>query len=272
MARFLTPKTAALLWSCLIFDAPAPAEAAQEAACHQTAEEGTTRLSYCLYPGPDPLLVLLSGLGNGMGSWSPSFLQALNSLAGVLIYDRRGYGKSAALSQEPVTAQAVAAGLERLLQTLHVSEPVVLVGHSLGGLYAQYFARNHPKEVAAVVLIDGSSPFEPIDDPRFETRGTLEPGTAAYHENAGYDRSILQTRQSSPLPPIPLVVLTATDHQSPPDFEREWRDIQAQIAAQSPLGRQVIARGSGHYIQDDQPGLVVEQIRQLLSQIRQEER
>jgi hypothetical protein len=92
-----------------------------------------------------------------------------------------------------------------------------------------------------------------------------------YYENAGYDRSILQTRQPAPLPPIPLVVLTATDHQSPAGFERAWRDIQAQTAAQSPLGRQVIAQSSGHYIQDDQPGLVVEQIRQLLSQIRQED-
>jgi hypothetical protein len=32
-----------------------------------------------------------------MGSWSPPFLDALNRLAGVLIYDRRGYGQSAPL-------------------------------------------------------------------------------------------------------------------------------------------------------------------------------
>jgi pimeloyl-ACP methyl ester carboxylesterase len=99
----------------------------------------------------------------------------------------------------------------------------------------------------------------------------LKPGTPDYQEDAGYDTSILQTRRSPPLPPIPLVVLTATDHRSPAAFEREWRDVQAQIAAQSPLGHQVIAEGSGHYVQDDQPELVVEAIRQVLSRIRQEE-
>jgi pimeloyl-ACP methyl ester carboxylesterase len=242
---------------------PARADRASAQPCGQAAS-----LGYCLYPGSGPLLVLLSGLGNDMRSWSPSLIEALNRLGGVLIYDRRGYGLSAALPPRPVTAEAVAADLERLLQALRIREPVVLVGHSLGGLYAQYFARNYPRQVAAVVLIDAASPFEPIDDPRFATRATLEPGTVEHYEDAGVDASILQTRDLPPLPPIPLVVLTATDHRSPPDFERDWRRIQTQIAAQSPSGHQVIAQGSGHDIQEDQPELVVEQIRRLLLQLR----
>ena len=172
------------------------------------------------------------------------------------------------MSPRPVTAEAVATDLDRLLQTLRLDSPVVLVGHSLGGLYAQYFARNYPQQVVAVVLIDAVSPFEPIDDPRFKTRAKLEPGTVAYYENAGIDLSILETRESPAMPAIPLLVLTATDHGSPPEFEREWRQIQAEVAAQSPLGRRMIAQGSGHYIQDDQPGLVVEQIDRFLRELR----
>jgi pimeloyl-ACP methyl ester carboxylesterase len=251
----------------LVGAAPAQAERAREPTCRHAAG-----LSYCLYPGPEPLLVLLGGLGNDMQSWSPSLIEALNRLAGVLIYDRRGYGLNAALPPRPVTAGAVAADLERLLQALRIREPVVLVGHSLGGLYAQYFARNYPRQVAAVVLIDAASPFEPIDDPRFATRATLEPGTVEHYEDAGVDPSIIETRELPPLPPIPLVVLTATDHQSPPDFERDWRRIQAQITAQSPRGHQVIAEGSGHDIQDDRPELVIEQIRRLLLQLRSRDR
>jgi hypothetical protein len=45
-------------------------------------------LSYCRYPGPGPLLVLLTGLGNDMRSWPPGFLNALTRFAGVLIHDR----------------------------------------------------------------------------------------------------------------------------------------------------------------------------------------
>jgi pimeloyl-ACP methyl ester carboxylesterase len=238
-------------------------------ACHRDLPVGqAAALGYCLYPGRSPALILLSGLGNDMRSWSPPFLDALNRLAGVLIYDRRGYGQSAPLPPAPVTAQAAAAELDKLLQALDFSAPVVLVGHSLGGLYAQYFARKYPRQVAAVVLIDSASPFEPIDDPRFRTRSALKGGTVEYYENAGIDRSILETRGLPPFPPVPLVVLTAIDHASTPDFEREWQQIQAKVAAQSAFGRQVIVEGSGHYIQDDQPDLVIDLISRLLLQLR----
>jgi pimeloyl-ACP methyl ester carboxylesterase len=254
-------------WSSVGIDrlaqAQSLADTQQTPTCHTAAD-----LSYCRYPGPSPLLVLLTGLGNDMQAWPASFLQALNGVAGVLTYDRRGYGRSAALRPAPVTAKAVAADLHQLLEHLHINQPVVLVGHSLGGLYAQYFARHYPQQVGAVVLIDAASPFEPVADPRFQTRATLKPDSTDYWENAGVETSILQTRQSPPFPLIPLVVLTATDHGSPQAFEREWFQIQAQTAGQSPLGRQVMAQGSGHYIHNDQPELVTAQIRQLLLQLR----
>jgi pimeloyl-ACP methyl ester carboxylesterase len=62
----------------------------------------------------------------------------LNSFAGVVVYDRRGYGESAALPTEPVTARVAAADLNALLVRIQIQQPVVLVGHSLGGLYAQF--------------------------------------------------------------------------------------------------------------------------------------
>jgi len=171
------------------------AERSREGRCGQSSGIG-----YCLHPGPSPLLVLLSGLGNDMQDWSPSFLRALNRFTGVLIHDRRGYGESAPFPSQPVTAKAAAADLHELLQTLHIRQPVVLVGHSLGGLYAQYFARNYPQAVEAVVLIDASSPFEPIDDPRFHTRAVLEPGTTDYLEDAGFESSVRQTREVTLFP------------------------------------------------------------------------
>ena len=225
-------------------------------------------LSYCRYPGPDPLLVLLTGLGNDMDAWPATFVHALNQMAGVLTYDRRGHGRSADLRPAPVTADTVAADLRQLLDRLHIGQPVVLVGHSLGGLYAQDFARHSPQQVAAVVLIDAASPFEPIADPRFEPRATLVPGSTDDWENRGVDPSVLQTHQAPPFPRIPLLVLTATDHGAPEAFEQEWQRIQAHTAAQSPLGRQVIAQGSGHYIHHDQPELVIDRIRQLVLQLR----
>lgn len=260
----------ALLGAWLVAPAEArhvPAHPVDAPPCGRIIGQPSVELGYCVWPGPAPLLVLLSGLGNDAQSWPRAFVEALNGFAGVLVYDRRGYGGSAAPAAQAVTARATAADLQALLRGLSIREPVVLVGHSLGGLYAQYYARRYPHEVAAVVLIDAASPFEPIGDPRFANRAALVPGSPAALENAGVDPAILETRALPPFPPIPLLVLSATEHQSPPDVERLWQQIQAQIAAQSPLGRQVIVRGSGHAIQDEQPDLVADQIEMLWRQL-----
>ena len=48
-------------------------------------------------------MVLLTGLGNDMRPWPPGFLNALTRFAGVLIYDRRGFGQSADLRAQFTT-------------------------------------------------------------------------------------------------------------------------------------------------------------------------
>jgi pimeloyl-ACP methyl ester carboxylesterase len=48
-----------------------------------------------------------------------------------------------------------------LLARAKLRPPFILVGHSLGGLYVQMFARLHPDEIAAVVLLDSSSTEAP---------------------------------------------------------------------------------------------------------------
>jgi pimeloyl-ACP methyl ester carboxylesterase len=50
-----------------------------------------------------------------------------------------------------------------LLDQAGVQRPLVLTGHSAGGLYVREYAREFPAEVAAVVLIDSSSPQQ-IDE------------------------------------------------------------------------------------------------------------
>src|SRR5215207_2540887 len=93
-----------------ILGALSNAQGAYAQAAGSTAREPTCQtaagLSYCRYPGASPLLILITGLGNTMQSWQPSLLQALNQHAGVIVYDRRGYGRSAGLAGTPVTAEA----------------------------------------------------------------------------------------------------------------------------------------------------------------------
>ncbi len=54
----------------------------------------------------------------------------------------------------PRTSTDVTDELRGLLREVGLQSPYVLVGHSLGGLYARHYAIRFPGEVAALLLLD----------------------------------------------------------------------------------------------------------------------
>ena len=74
--------------------------------------------------------------------------------------------------------------------------------------------------------------------------------------------SIATMMSGPPFPPVPLIVLAATDHEDTPEREALWRDVQARTAALSPRGRLVVAEGSGHLVQQDKPAAVIQAVLQ----------
>ncbi len=86
-----------------------------------------------------------------------TILPALSQEYSVLTYNRPGYGASPMMST-PRDGQHIVTELRILLQELNLPPPYILVGHSIGGLYMQLFARQHPEDVAALVLIDPTHP------------------------------------------------------------------------------------------------------------------
>jgi pimeloyl-ACP methyl ester carboxylesterase len=83
--------------------------------------------------------------------------QALARDATVFAYNRPGYGASAPAAT-PRDGRTVVEELRRLLRAKGLFPPYVLVGHSLGGLYMQLFARAYPDEVRGLVLVDALYP------------------------------------------------------------------------------------------------------------------
>jgi pimeloyl-ACP methyl ester carboxylesterase len=207
-------------------------------------------------------VVFISGLDEGMDNWdrvAPSIARC----ARVVRYDRPGVGSSRPAPDAPVPAQDVARRLRALLADLDIAAPVVLVAHSLGGRYAQAFARLFPEQTAGLVLVDAASPLEPAGV--FVSTQPPTPGTPAAWEAAGIAESVAALKPGPHFPDVPLIVLVATDHEDTAEREALWREIQRRTAALSPQGELRIAQGSGHFIQEDRPETVVAAIEAVLA-------
>lgn len=102
--------------------------------------------------GALPDIVLDHGGGGSADDWS-RVLPLLSPHARVLSYDRAGAGDSP-MDDAGHGAAAVSARLHKLVDEAQVRKPFILVGYSLGGLYARYYAQEHPQDVAGLVLVD----------------------------------------------------------------------------------------------------------------------
>lgn len=99
-----------------------------------------------------PTVIFLSGLGGGTFDWR-KVQPAIGKVARACAYDRAGYGFSAS-GPAPVDLDNTILDLHALLHSKTISTPVVLVGHSLGGLYATVYARRYRADLAGMVLVD----------------------------------------------------------------------------------------------------------------------
>jgi pimeloyl-ACP methyl ester carboxylesterase len=213
-----------------------------------------SQLAYRLQGHAGPTVVFESGQGLGMASWD-RVAPRLAACVRVVVYDRAGVGASPARPNNlPVMADSVADDLARLLRMIGAAPPYILVGHSLGGLYVQAFARGNPKDVAAVVLVDAASPLEPPGV--FVSTAPLTPGSISAAEEAGVAPSEAALLSGPPFPPVPLIVLAATNHDDTPQREALWRQVQSRTAALSPRGHLEVVNHSGHFIQVDRPDVV----------------
>ena len=206
--------------------------------------------------GQGPVVVFEAGLGEGRESWK-NIVGALGPCLTVVTYDRPGIGESGPPSHPatPILATAVANELLEQLRERRLPPPYLLVGHSLGGLYAQAFARNHPSVVAGLLLVDASSHLEPPG--AFVSTVPPKPGSIEAAEEAGVAPSVAALLVGPPFPDIPLVVLAATRHGDTPRREELWRDVQRRTAAMSSKGR-IDVIDSGHFIQAERPEAVID--------------
>lgn len=99
-----------------------------------------------------PTVILEAGAFGGAADWS-LVARDLAVRGKVCAYDRDGIGQAAMhdVDRSPV---AIARRLGALVAAEEGDAPVILAGHSNGGLYVEAFARLWPERTAGLVLVD----------------------------------------------------------------------------------------------------------------------
>jgi pimeloyl-ACP methyl ester carboxylesterase len=277
-----------------------------------------------------PVVVLEAGIGASSLSWR--YVQnEIEPLVRVVSYDRAGLGWSTE-STTPRHTRQVVHELLTLLDNVGIREPVVLVGHSFGGMTSLAAACLHPERFAGLVLVDPLHPAEwtlpdgqrkrMLDYGAFlAERGAmlarfgivraalrllvLGAGTPARWmgraaSGAGSETLERLVGEVSKLPrdlwphvrsqwcqektfaslanhlrQLPLSSVQAANAMRPLDLpllvisagnlEQVRLDAHRAIAQMSPQGQHVIAHRAGHWIQVDDPDMVVSAIRRMLN-------
>jgi pimeloyl-ACP methyl ester carboxylesterase len=101
-------------------------------------------------------LVFENGSRNCIQRWGPVFKQ-LPAEVNLFAYNRPGYCKSSS-AETARTSDNIVNELRHTLRQQGLNPPYILIGHSMGGLYMQHFARQYPDEVKGLVLVDAVYP------------------------------------------------------------------------------------------------------------------
>jgi pimeloyl-ACP methyl ester carboxylesterase len=251
-----------------------------------------------------PTVILESGYRNDADIWSAELEPGTSTIFSqvakftrVCAYDRPGtfldaehLGRSTPVTM-PRTARDLVSDLHALLQAAHLPGPYVFAAHSFGGVFARLYASTYPNEIVGMVLVDALSEkvragLTPEQWKLYVNFGFTKPtpGLEKYKDietldvNASLDQ-MEKAGSAKPLRPMPVFVLTQGQpfdlspwQPLPADFpgalNKAWHTAQDELATLVPNAKQKIATKSSHYIQVQEPQLVVDAIKQVVDTVR----
>lgn len=235
-----------------------------------------------------PTIVLEDGIGNGINMQSE--LQAeLAKLSMVVTYDHAGTGGSDP-GPAPRDARQVARELRLALQSAGLQPPFLLMGGSIGTEYIRIFAHEFPDDTAGLILLDPAPDWDrllewaevnaPARVATYHQFGlnaigmmdrlmeVQEPGRSAEWTSRGTTRA--QARQAFPVPNVPIVQITgAGGRQTSPEIADKVRFFDAWLKKHMPRAEHVLATHSGHAVTLTDQQLVLDEVRQVLTTLRQ---
>jgi len=251
---------------------------------------GRHRLETIVFGSGEPAVVIEPSLGGFAAAWR----QIAETIAGdttVVTYNRAPYGASSP-ARDGRRPRDIAGDLDGVLKELGIAGPLVLVGHSIGGIYLRTYAALHMDRVAGMVLVDSSHETQGKVIPRYLSPKdrvlaalTLPQLIIRSREwrGGGDRRSCVaefrmfkrlsaadQALARGALGGRPLVVVTRgpVSEDQPGRLWEAWHELQQDLALLSANSRHVVSGSPEHYLNEGDPDLVVSAIRDVVRSAR----
>jgi pimeloyl-ACP methyl ester carboxylesterase len=251
---------------------------------------GRHRLAANILGAGTPAVVIEPAFGGNAAAWE-AIAGRIAAGTTVVSYDRAAYGQSSPAVDGRSPAD-IAADLDELLDQLKVTDPLVLVGHSMGGVYARAFAARNMARVAGMVLVDSSHEGQWAVLPPLYSRkdrlltSLMVPSLIAstrkwrggadrrsiVREYRTFRRLTAADRLIGPggLGERPLTVVTRGPRE-PADDDRVWQawhELQRELAGLSENSRHLISDSPEHYLNESDPDLIVAAVTDVVGSVR----
>ncbi len=243
-----------------------------------------------------------AGMGDDSSVWN-KVAEEVSQFSRVITYDRAGLGWSEE-SPHDRDSKVIVAELHSVLKDKDITGPIILVGHSFGGVNMQRYALTYPEYIAALVLVDSAHEDQieempqtnylqkylfkfgmwaaPVGIPRLylsninpeekAKKSTTKHQYTSLDEAEYFPRSLSELNELTPnFGNLPLVVVARNKASSEIDNTKTrdlvWATLQEDIATRSTNSTIIFSGERQHSIQKRQPEIVVEAIQKLAEKL-----
>ena len=244
---------------------------------------GGYKMHFKIMKGEGTPILFEAGAGNDGSVWD-NILEKIHNATGttLITYDRSGFGQS---ELNPNLNNDSDFGIENGIKELEIglsklgfSYEIILVSHSYGGLYNLIYTNKHPKKIKSVVLIDATlndfwnEELLIMRDNNVDI-STIPKPSGDYFLNANFNETMRYMKNIQF--PKNISIINIFPENSFPDFpdvlSNRWRKLHKEFGDNKDNVTNIIAKGSGHAVFQDNPSLVINAIIKAYSKTLDEE-
>lgn len=233
---------------------------------------GGYKMHFKILKGEGTPILFEAGAGNDASIWD-NILEKIHKVTGttLITYDRSGFGQS---ELNPTLKKDSDFGIENGIKELETGlsklsydSDIILVSHSYGGLYNLLYTLKHPKKVKSVVLIDAvlsnywNEELLTIRDMHVDISAIPKP-SGDYYMNFNFNE-IMRYVRNMEFPENTPVTNVFPENSSlgfPEPLANRWKKLHEDLGNLNENINNLIARGSGHAVFQDNPALIINTI------------